>query len=155
MMNNEDKLAYRVVAWLEADGTVSPEQLAIFDTERDAQIYEQIWREEGHSVRVPGSDADYDLPLYSCASNAAILLRRSSRPFTDSPERKGEMVFRAVIRGHFGSVPDESEYNYAGRIYIQGTYIPYDSVQLISPKEADDWAYAIAMQSPKQATGFD
>jgi hypothetical protein len=131
--------AYRVVMWNEEDGTFSVPQTAVFASESDAQIYERIWTEEGHIVRVCDSEEDYNYPLYCMDETAVFLLRRFSRPFTDEPNRTGELVFHQLIYGKFGTGPDESEYNFAGVVWQNGTFIPYDTLRRLTTEEVKEW----------------
>jgi hypothetical protein len=144
-MKGDKMTAYRVVEWNEEDGTFSAPQTAVFTSEADAQIYEQIWREEGHSVRVCGSQEDYEYPLYVLDNSAVYLLRRFSRPFTDDPSRTGELVYHRLIHGKFGTGPDESEYGFSGVVYQNGTYIPYDTLRRLTPEEAEEWEETIRL----------
>lgn len=136
--------AYRVVMWKEEDGVYSEPQTAVFENEEDAQIYEQIWREQGHIVRVCGSEQDYEYPLYNMNNNSKYLVRRSSRPFTDDPARKGELVFHKVICGNFGVIDDTSEYGFAGVVCQNGNYIPFDDIKEINEDDALQWEETIS-----------
>ncbi len=117
----------------------------MFENEADAQIYEQIWREEGHNVRVCGSEEDYNYPLYVIDETAIYLLRRFSRPSADDPSQTGELVYHKIVRGRFGTGPDESEHKFTGVVYQNGTFIPYDTLRPLSAEEAEQWERAISL----------